>query len=80
LGSNKGYGFFGESKPLKRGSQADKVSFPKRKSGKAACKGSLITKKEKSSEGKSPRVLETEKGFQGSFRSFIKLVERVAKP
>jgi hypothetical protein len=37
-----------------------------------------ITHKEKSSEMRSPRVLEVEKGFQG--KNERKTVERVAKP
>jgi hypothetical protein len=47
---------------------------------RVVCKSNLITKKEESSEERSPRVLETEKGFQGSLKGFIKLVARVAKP
>jgi hypothetical protein len=62
------------------GARPIRFRFLNARTERVVCKNNLITKKEKSSEGKSPRVLETEKGFQGSFESFKKLVVRVAKP
>jgi hypothetical protein len=47
-------------------------------SGTLAGNSARITEEEKSSEGRSPRALEAERGFQGL--NGLDTIERVAKP
>jgi len=65
LGSNKGYGSTGGRKPLKRRSEAVKVSGGSARAERRVRKGSSIIGGEKSSEGRSPRASGAERGFQG---------------
>jgi hypothetical protein len=59
LGSKKEYGFLGGQKPLKRRHEANLVLRSSARVEEDFGKESLITQKEKSSEGQSPRVLKT---------------------
>lgn len=65
LGGNEGYGFFGGSNPLERRYKAER--FCRKAQGRKVGLGTIwpITEEEKSSEGRSPRVLGAERGFRG---------------
>jgi hypothetical protein len=60
------------------GTRSTRVSWENAGAEKGMRKDALITKREKSSEGRSPRALEVERNFQG--REKANTAERVAKP
>jgi len=78
LGSNKGYGSTGGRKPLKRRSEAVRVSGGNARAERWVRKGSSIIGGEESSEGRSPRASGAERGFHGLGDWMV--AERVAKP
>jgi len=77
-GCIKGYRFFGGSKTLKRRHKAGRLCEKAHERKGWLETVTPITKEEKSSEGRSPRALGAEKGFQGS--GSLKTAIRVAKP
>jgi len=65
-GSKEGHGFFGGRKPLKHREEAGRFFSGVQEWRERLGKGFSITGEEKSSEGRSPRALGAERGFQGS--------------
>jgi hypothetical protein len=64
-GSNQGHGSTGGRKPLKRRSEAVRVSGENARAERGVGNSSSITGGEESSEGRSPRASEAERGFHG---------------
>jgi hypothetical protein len=59
------HGFFGGRKPLERRVEAGRFSRKAQERSGELETGLRITEKEESSEGRSPRVLDPERGIQG---------------
>jgi hypothetical protein len=64
-GGTKGHGFLGGSKPLERRGKAGRVLSESARAERGTRKGFSITRKEKSSEERSPRALGIERDPQG---------------
>jgi hypothetical protein len=77
-GSRRGHGFFGGTKPLELRSQAGQVWEQRARAEESEETHFSITEEEQSSEGRSPRAWEAERGFHGSREADT--TERVAKP
>jgi len=65
-GGKKGHGFLSGSKPLKRRGKVVRVLQRSARAERETRKGFSITRKEKSSEERSPRALGIEKDPQGT--------------